>query len=326
MATHLIVEVDKTFRSGARIDLKISVDLTQEPVQVLFGPSGSGKSTFLRTIAGLETPERGFIRFGNETWLDTQKSIISPPQTRRVSYLSQKSSLFPHLNVLSNITYGLGALAPALALSRAHELIDLLEIRGLENRLPRELSGGQQQRVALARALSVRPRLVLLDEPFSAVDQPMRHSLRMKFRDLFRTLGIPAILVTHDPAEASTLGHRTHIIDQGKLLQSELSVDIFRKPNSLRAAEILGFENFIRRESSIDAIRADEILLSNAEGMAVQVRESISEGAVIRILLQCEDGQILTSIQPHSRFPHSLPTPGDRFRVTLPANPVRFFS
>jgi molybdate transport system ATP-binding protein len=326
MATQLIVEVDKTFHSGTRVDAKISVDLDQEPVQVLFGPSGSGKSTFLRSIAGLEIPERGLVRFGNETWLDTEKSIFVSPQARRVSYLSQKPALFPHLNVLSNITYGLGALAPSVALSRAHELIELLEIRGLENRLPRELSGGQQQRVALARALSVRPRLVLLDEPFSAVDQPLKYSLRIKFRELFRALSIPALIVTHDLAEASSLGHRTHLIDQGKLLQSELSGEIFRKPNSLRAAEILGFENFIQGENSIDAIRADEILLSDMAGMPVQVQESISEGAVIRILLQCEDGRILTSIQPHSRFPSSLPIPGDRFRATLPENPVRFLS
>jgi ABC-type sulfate/molybdate transport systems ATPase subunit len=303
MATHLIVEVDKTF-----------------------GPSGSGKSTFLRSIAGLETPERGLIRFGSETWLDTGKSIFVSPQERRVSYLSQKPALFPHLNTLSNITYGLGSLPPSEALARAHELIKLLEIRGLENRLPLELSGGQQQRVALARALSIRPRLVLLDEPFSAVDQPMKHSLRIKFRELFKALSIPAFIVTHDPVEASSLGHRTHLIDQGKLLQSELSGEIFRKPGSLRAAEILGFENFIKSDSSIDAVRADEVQLSDTVGMPVQVQESISEGAVVRILLRCEDGRILTSIQPHSRFPDSLPIPGDRFRAKLPENPARFQS
>jgi molybdate transport system ATP-binding protein len=324
MANQLTAEISKTFPSGARVDVKLVVDLKNEPVQVIFGPSGSGKSTILRSIAGFEKPEIGLIRFGDETWLDTRKRRSLRPQKRQISYLSQKPALFPHLNVLDNIRYALDGLPEAEADARVQELVAILEIQDLESRYPKELSGGQQQRVSLARALSVKPRLVLLDEPFSAVDQPMKHILRLKFRELFKTLGIPVFIVTHDPVEAASLGHRVHLIDQGKILQSELSGEIFRKPNSIRSAEILGFENFLKDGKSVNVIRADEVILSNTDGAIVQVQESISEGAVVRIILKMEDGKIITSIQPHSRFPGALPHPGARFRAVFPQHPIRF--
>src|SRR5205823_4699837 len=141
--------------------------------------SGSGKSTALRCLAGLERPDRGTIRFGDEIWFDSARGIFLPPQRRRIGYLFQDYALFPHLRVAQNIAYGLAKFARQ---QRIEEITALLGLSGLEDRYPKQLSGGQQQRVALARALVCRPRLLLLDEPLSALDAPTREHLRRQLR------------------------------------------------------------------------------------------------------------------------------------------------
>src|SRR5258706_7663540 len=198
-ACELVADFEKRFPGGplVRIQLRESVD--DFSLTILFGPSGSGKTTALRCLAGLERPDRGFIRFGGETWFDSERRILVPPQRRRIGYLFQDYALFPHLTIAQNIRYGLRRIGKMERLRRVAEIMDLLGLHGLENRYPQQISGGQQQRVALARALVCQPRLLLLDEPLSALDVPTRGELRRQLRDWLEQLWMPGILVTHDP-------------------------------------------------------------------------------------------------------------------------------
>jgi len=173
-AAELAAEFEKHFPGGTVIQVELRRPADAFSLTVLFGPSGSGKSTTLRCLAGLDRPERGTIRFGDEIWSDAGRGIFLPPQRRRIGYLFQDYALFPHLRVAQNIGYGLGKIAAAARRRRIEEITALLGLAGLEDRYPRQLSGGQQQRVALARALVCRPRLLLLDEPLSALDAPTR--------------------------------------------------------------------------------------------------------------------------------------------------------
>jgi molybdate transport system ATP-binding protein len=209
---------------------------------VLFGPSGSGKSTTLRCLAGLERPDRGVIRFGDEIWFDAERNIFLPPQQRRIGYLFQDYALFPHLTVEQNIAYGLGKLREAARRQRVEEISALLELAGLEDRYPRQLSGGQQQRVALARTLVCRPRLLLLDEPLSALDAPTREQLRRQLRHWLFELKISALLVTHDRIEALALGDYLAVFHAGRVCQSGSVQQVFSAPADLNVAHIVGVD------------------------------------------------------------------------------------
>src|SRR5262245_42649855 len=218
-ATELTAEFEKCFPGGPviRVELRLPADVFS--LTVLFGPSGSGKSTTLRCLAGLDRPERGTIRFGNETWFDAARGIFLPPQRRQIGYLFQDYALFPHLRVAENIGYGLGKVAASERRKRFEEITALLGLVGLEDYYPRQLSGGQQQRVALARALVCRPRLLLLDEPLSALDAPTREQLRHELRHWLTKLAVPGIVVTHDRVETLALGDHVVVMDHGRVRQ-----------------------------------------------------------------------------------------------------------
>jgi molybdate transport system ATP-binding protein len=196
-------------------DLKIP---DRAGVTVLFGPSGSGKTTTLRCLAGLERPDEGRITFGTETWFDARTRHCLASRLRNVGFVPQDYALFPHLTVEHNIGYGLHELPPVERRRRIAEAITWLALQELERRLPRELSGGQQQRVALARAVVRRPRLLLLDEPLSALDAPTRQRIRGELRDLLHRFEIPTLLVTHDRDDASVLGDDWIVFDGGRMV------------------------------------------------------------------------------------------------------------
>jgi molybdate transport system ATP-binding protein len=174
----------------------------------LVGPSGSGKTLTLRAVAGVFSPEAGRIVLDGEPLFDSERGIDLPPQARRVGYVPQQYALFPHLDVQDNIGFGLRGASTAERRRRVGELLDLVGLAGLERRRPHQLSGGQQQRVALARALIVQPRILLLDEAFSALDSTIREPLRASLLELQQALGFRALLVTHDPADAAIAGQR----------------------------------------------------------------------------------------------------------------------
>ncbi len=212
---------------------------------VLLGPSGSGKSLTLRAIAGLLTPDRGRIEVPDGLVFDSEHGLNLPPQSRNVGYVVQNLALFPHLSVEQNIGFALSSWPRAQRDARIGELVALLGLDGLEKRLPRAISGGQQQRVALGRALAARPRVLLLDEPFTALDAPIRHVLRREVAQLRRQLGLLAVFVTHDLQEAYALADRIAVYDQGEILQFGSREEVFGTPNSTRVARLLDARNVI---------------------------------------------------------------------------------
>jgi molybdate transport system ATP-binding protein len=211
-------------------------------VTVLFGASGSGKTTLLRCLAGLERPDRGAIHFGGQCWFEAARNFSQPARQRGVGFVPQDFALFPHLTVARNIGYGLDQLSASEGARRVTEALAWLGLEGLSGRLPRELSGGQQQRVALARAVVRRPQLLLLDEPFAALDTPTRLRLRGEMRQLLRQAGIPTVLVTHDRFEALTLGDEVVVLHGGRNVQQGPVSEVFSRPVNLAVAEITAIE------------------------------------------------------------------------------------
>ncbi|MEK8089091.1 ABC transporter ATP-binding protein [Thermithiobacillus plumbiphilus] len=230
----------KFSRSGFGLDLDL--ELPERGVTALLGPSGGGKSTLLRLLAGLERPQAGFIRCLGEAWFDAGQQIWLPAEGRRVGMLFQDYALFPHLNALENVAFGLRGRD---RLVRARDWLARLHLADFARRHPQELSGGQRQRVALARALAREPRLLLLDEPLSAIDAHLRRRLQEYLREDLATLGIPVLLVTHDLAEARVLGDQLGILADGRLRQFGSPAEVFAQPTDRACAEILGWQNFL---------------------------------------------------------------------------------
>jgi molybdate transport system ATP-binding protein len=204
-------------------------------VTVLVRTIRAGKTTVLRLIAGLDTPDAGTIRCGDEVWYDGARGIHLPPQKRRVGYLSQDYAVFPHLTVRGNVAYGARG-------GPCDDLLARFELSELADRYPRQLSGGQLQRVALARALAPQPRLLLLDEPLSALDAPTRLRMRADLRQLLASVQVPAIVVTHDRTEALALGDSIAIMIDGRLRQAGAVESVFDCPADADVAAAVGVE------------------------------------------------------------------------------------
>ncbi len=215
-------------------------------VAVLFGPSGAGKTLTLECLAGLMRPDAGRIVVDGRVFFDAGASIDLPPQERRIGYVFQGYALFPHLTVADNIAFGLRDRPRAERARRTAEVIERLGLSGLERRHPRELSGGQRQRVALGRALAIDPALVLLDEPLSALDQPLRHALRDELGRILAEWGAAAVVVTHDFTEAYRLGDRLVVYEGGRVIQQAPRSELLWQPASERVARIIGIRNILR--------------------------------------------------------------------------------
>ena len=246
MDAHLTCAAECRYPDGTTVEARFEIPLPGFSVTVLFGPSGSGKTTVLRLLAGLERARRGSLRVGGALWSDAAHGLHVPPQDRNLGFLPQAYSLFPHLSVAANLSFGLTLLSPGERATRVEELLKLLDLQDLGDRRPDALSGGQQQRVALGRALARQPRLLLLDEPLSALDRPSQLRLRKELRDLLRRLDIPTVLVTHDRAEALQLGDRLVVMDRGRVCQSGDIQQVFDRPTDPAVAAILGVETVVR--------------------------------------------------------------------------------
>lgn len=206
---------------------------------VLFGPSGAGKSLTLRALAGLFALDRAHITRGSETWHDNSRGIFVSPQERRVGYLPQQYALFPHLTVAQNIAFGQRSRGQQ-AKKRQLELLHLMQLEGLEHTKPARLSGGQQQRVALARALAADPKLLLLDEPWSALDGPVRATLREEILRFHEQFQVPILLVTHDILDVQAIAEQVVIIARGRVLQTGTPEQVFRAPATRQVSELVG--------------------------------------------------------------------------------------
>jgi ABC-type Fe3+/spermidine/putrescine transport system ATPase subunit len=238
-----VLDLDVVKRLGS-FDLRARF-ATQDDTVVLFGHSGSGKSLTLAAIAGLLRPDRGRIAVGGETLFDGERGIDLPPERRRVGYVPQGYALFPHLSVRQNVAFGLAGLPRAEVDRRVAEAVDLLRLEGLADRRTGAISGGQAQRVALARALVVSPRLLLLDEPFAALDAEIRRALRSELVELQRRVGVAVLFVTHDLTEAHAIGGQIAVYDRGEVLQFGPVADVVDHPSSGRVAELIATRNVL---------------------------------------------------------------------------------
>lgn len=215
----------------------------------LVGPSGAGKTSMLRILAGLMRPHQGRVQVGDELWCDTAKGVFLPPQQRHVGLVFQNYALMPHLSAMDNVALSLLHLPRIERLRKAQAWLEHVQLSpGQQSRRPDQLSGGQQQRVAVARTLARKPRLLLLDEPFSAVDQMNRQGLYQLLADLRRELSIPIVLVTHDLHEASLLADRLVVMDAGQVLQQGPPSTIHRSPRNARVADLVGIQNRFQGE------------------------------------------------------------------------------
>ncbi len=243
--------LDLRLAQAGPIPLDLALRCEAGQLMVIAGPSGSGKSTILRAIAGLLRPHDGHVHCAGEVWLDTRAAVDLPTRYRRIGFVFQSPALFPHLSALDNVREALIA-APGSAASRptlvtrAAELLGMVNLAGLEHRLPEQLSGGQQQRVAIARALAREPVVLLLDEPFSALDRVTREKMHRELAGLRRRLSMPIVLVTHDLDEAEMLGDRLALVSKGRLIQQGDPQQVLRRPASVEAARLTGVRNLMR--------------------------------------------------------------------------------
>lgn len=209
-------------------------------VASLLGPSGCGKSTILRSIAGLVHPKSGSIALGGDTLDDL------PTRRRQIGLVFQNYALFPHLTVRENVGYGLARLSRADRRARVDEMLEVVRLAPLADRLPRELSGGQQQRVAVARAIAPRPRLLLLDEPFAALDKDLRLDLQIELVRLQKRFGITTLLVTHDQEEALSISDQVIVMRSGVIEQGGAPADVYDKPKNLFVSSFVGRSSILR--------------------------------------------------------------------------------
>jgi molybdate transport system ATP-binding protein len=238
-----MLEVDIQKRlDGFRLNIVFAV---QNELVVLFGPSGAGKSLTLQAIAGTMHPDAGRIVIDGQAVYDSEQRLDLPPQVRRVGYVPQHYALFPHLTAAANISFGLAHLPRHNREQRVGEMVTLFGLQGLVHRRPRELSGGQQQRVALARALAVQPRLLLLDEPFAALDGSLREALREELVQVQTRTGITVVMVTHDLTDAFALGQRIVVYEAGQVIQQGIREEVFFHPATRHVAELVGTRNIL---------------------------------------------------------------------------------
>jgi molybdate transport system ATP-binding protein len=234
-----VLRAEARTRLGA-LELDVALEVGPGECLALAGPSGAGKTSVLRIAAGLVRPDSGRVEANGETWLDTERGVDLPPERRRCGYVFQEYALFPHLSAWQNVAYPLRGVPRAQRRERSLELLGRFGLRDLADARPRTLSGGERQRVALARVLARRPAVLLLDEPLSALDARTRASASRELAAVLREVEVPALLVTHDFAEAAELGDRVGVIDSGRVRQEGTPTELAAEPRSAFVADFTG--------------------------------------------------------------------------------------
>ncbi len=285
------------FRIGTpEFTLQVRIQARDEVV-VIFGPSGAGKSMSLRALAGLRAPDEGHIALRGRTLFDSRQGINLPPQRRRIGYVPQDYGLFPHRTIAENITYGLHDTPSEQRQVRLREMLSLMQLETLAERPPSQVSGGEAQRAALARALAIRPDLLLMDEPFAAVEETLRIHLRSRLQDIQRRFRIPVLLVTHSLEEAYLLADQLLVLERGRVVQHGRRDDVFRQPRTPSVARLMGMSNiysgFLKgREAGLCTI--------NCAGLRFRVscEGYLPPGEQVRIGIRPEDVIVIREGRP----------------------------
>ncbi len=280
-----IRDVTKTYGDVHALD-HVSLDVRSGEFMTLLGPSGSGKTTLLMVLAGFTRPDHGSVRFGE------REVIRTPPHKRDVGMVFQNYALFPHMNVLSNVAFPLKLrkFKKAEAAQRAEAALETVQLGGYGDRRIDQLSGGQRQRVALARAIVFEPRILLMDEPLSALDKKLREHMQIELRHLHEKLGMTTVYVTHDQREALTMSDRIAVINHGRLMQLDEPRRLYDRPANRFVADFIG-------ESTFLATQVDGLRVSFA-GQELMVAEPPSQHGLNELLLRPEQLSILNEESP----------------------------
>lgn len=334
-------ELTKTFRHTPAVR-RINLAVQTGEILALLGPSGCGKTTTMRLIAGLERPDAGCITIGDR--LVVGPGIFVPPEQRQVGMVFQNYALFPHLSVGENVAYGLKRGQDRAA--RVHEVLSLVDLQGMERRMPHELSGGQQQRVALARALAPRPQVLLLDEPFSGLDAGLRDQVRGDVARILRESGATVVFVTHNQDEALFLGDRVAVMNEGYVEQVARPEELYLNPASRFVAEFMGAAFFLKgvaRTNGLEtelgflpqpvalatgsaieaAARPDDLTLAPDPNGNARIVTTVYQGGNYLYEVLLPSGNVVRCQGPHTaRY-----APGTAVRVELtPGHPLAYFA
>ena len=282
MAILKVNNLSKSFGNVKAVQ-EVSFEATEGRVLSLLGPSGCGKTTTLRCIAGFENPDQG------EIYLDDRKITPFPPEKRGIGMVFQNYALWPHMTVYGNLAFGLQIRkVPKPEINkRIKKILSMVQLEGYENRYPRQMSGGQQQRIAMARALVFEPDIMLLDEPLSNLDAKLREEMRFEFTELQKKLGITAVYVTHDQAEALVLSDKIVILDQGKIVQSGTPKEIFSNPKNKFVAGFIAVTSFM--DGKVDSLAEEQkkIVVKTDDGLTIQGNNSnLSVGQRVSVAIR----------------------------------------
>jgi putative spermidine/putrescine transport system ATP-binding protein len=272
MADVQVRNVSRSFGSHKALD-NVSIDFPDGGFYALLGPSGSGKTTLLRLIAGFDFPSSGGISIGGESVERV------PVEKRRIGMMFQNYALFPNMSVADNVAFGLSVRGDTRSSieTEVRRALDLVQLDKLGERRPHQLSGGQRQRVALARAIVTKPRVLLLDEPLSALDKALRVDMQIELKRIQREIGITTIFVTHDQEEALTMADRIGILRDGRVVQEGSPEDVYDRPRSEFAASFLGDANILRGKTFDNGIRL-------SDGMQILAKEASSGSAGVEAI------------------------------------------
>jgi putative spermidine/putrescine transport system ATP-binding protein len=333
--------VSKRFADVAALD-NVSLDIASGELLTILGPSGSGKTTLLKVVAGFERPDSGRVL------VDGADVTALPPAKRNIGMVFQHYALFPHLSVHANVAFPLEMrnVSRLEIERRVAEALALVELAGLEQRLPKQLSGGQQQRVALARAIVFNPRLLLLDEPFGALDRKLRETMQLEVRRLQRRLGLTTIFITHDQEEALVLSDRIAVMNRGTIQQVATTTEIYERPANDFVADFVGESNIFHGTVSGPGIVALEggyrLLVASptepgrrvgvlmrperfgegANSFSGIVKEAVYLGSSFKLRLACGEGMELIVRQPALG---GLPALGARVTVGIAPESIHVF-
>jgi molybdate transport system ATP-binding protein len=282
-------------RQDGPIPLDVEFSCDPGDVLAIFGPSGSGKTTILRAIAGLARPEHGRVQSGADTWTDTDTGAYWPPHRRAVGFVFQEYALFPHLTALGNVMTALGHLPRARRRARAAELLDAVHLGGHVSKRPRELSGGERQRVALARALAREPAVLLLDEPFAAVDRAVRRRLQSEIDGLRRTLHVPLILVTHDFEDVVRLATHVLMLERGRAVAYGPLSALMSRPDLSWLHDAVGLGSVF--DAAVTCIDADRGLVTLAfdGGTLFAAARQLTATTAVRVRIPAREVILATS-------------------------------